>query len=666
MKGYRYSLRFALDPETDTEQRIEALLDFCEKAKIDDVMFFIGAEDLNCGHITAEESVPYMEAILRAGGELKKRGITVSLNPWQTLGHGDRGRTLKRGQDFGRMVDCEGTRAALVACPLSEKWREYFVGLLRFYAQSLRPETLWLEDDFRLNNHEPLKDGGCFCPAHMRLYAEELGEEVTRGQFVRGVAENEPGYRAAYLRANRRAMRGTLACIVGGLEGVQDKFGLMTSDAAGYMAEGRDQRELFRILSSRAPALDRITLGSYRQSSPLAYAWQVNAKFMLARAMADGAARVVGEIENFPMTLFSKSARFTAFQTEMSLPLCLEGQTLDLFEFNGNGVCRGEGFARELAARKEYFAGFAAQGLRFSSLSGVAVLVSSAAPLYKKRGEGLSRLIPEDTFFAGLLGCLGISFYITEDAAPKGKTVAVGGEVLRCFSDDEIVALFENNFVLLSGTSLSVLCERGLAERCAGVREIRTLRERSGAYSYEQCVREGLGEIPQERASCQYFAGDFCLVRYAPQAETEEYTAVFRSDGAEAGTGICTVGGRVCILPYTETEYPVGLLSPLRGRALYRAVREGGFAADVVHTPCENVSVYLFRAEECDVLVGCNYSDDGYPSFPFGASREYRRAEYFTAQERGREAALLRREGGYELAAEVPPSASFYVRLYRD
>lgn len=55
MKGYRYSLRFALDPETDTEQRIEALPDFCEKAKIDDVMFFIGAEDLNCGHITAEE-----------------------------------------------------------------------------------------------------------------------------------------------------------------------------------------------------------------------------------------------------------------------------------------------------------------------------------------------------------------------------------------------------------------------------------------------------------------------------------------------------------------------------------------------------------------------------------------------------------------------------------
>ena len=66
------------------------------------------------------------------------------------------------------------------------------------------------------------------------------------------------------------------------------------------------------------------------------------------------------------------------------------------------------------------------------------------------------------------------------------------------------------------------------------------------------------------------------------------------------------------------------------------------------------------------MLVGCNYSDDGYPSFPFGASREYCRAEYFTAQERGREAALLRREGGYELAAEVPPSASFYVRLYRD
>ena len=74
MKGYRYSLRFALDPETDTEQRIEALPGFCEKAKIDDVMFFIGAEDLNCGHITAEESVPYMEAIPPRGQGAEKEG----------------------------------------------------------------------------------------------------------------------------------------------------------------------------------------------------------------------------------------------------------------------------------------------------------------------------------------------------------------------------------------------------------------------------------------------------------------------------------------------------------------------------------------------------------------------------------------------------------------
>ncbi len=40
----------------DFEKRMSALLDFCQEAMIDDVMFFVSAEEMNTGHITLEEA----------------------------------------------------------------------------------------------------------------------------------------------------------------------------------------------------------------------------------------------------------------------------------------------------------------------------------------------------------------------------------------------------------------------------------------------------------------------------------------------------------------------------------------------------------------------------------------------------------------------------------
>lgn len=663
-KGYRYSLRFALDPETDIKQRIAALCEFCKGAKIDDVMFFICAEELNTGHVTPEQAKPYLRAILEAGKELEKIHVSVSLNPWATLSHGDRGRTLQKGQDFDVMTDCNGKKAAHVVCPLSKNWREYFVNLLRLYADSVHPETLWLEDDFRVNNHEPLADGGCFCDAHMRLYCNALGKEVTRKEFVKGIVENLPGYRAAYLKVNHDVMTETLAYIVAGLQGAQDEFGLMTSSAAVYMAEGRDQKEMFRILSERAPSLNRLSLGCYRQASTLSYAWYVNAGFMLERFMMEDSQRIVGEIENFPMTLYSKSARFTAFQTEMSLPLCMEGQTLDIFEFNGNGICDGDGFAEELASRKQYFQSFYDLACRFSSLDGIGVLVDERSPLYKEYGvRKISDIVPADTWFAGILGGMGFTFRYTKDMQAKGQTIAVGGEVLRCFSDDEIRALFRDNFILLSGTSLQVLCERGLGD-LAGVSSYEIMPERTGLYSYEQCAFPQIEKIPQERASCQYFTGDYVRVRFSENTVRKNYTQIYNFDRSLVGGGICVINEKVCLIPYTEREYPFGLYVPLRERAIYAAIAAYGNVSGTVHAVAANVVPNLFRNKEYDVLAVCNYSDDAYPLFAFDTEEKYARAEYVSARTR-MSCVPEKAENGYILRVPVPAMASFYLVLYR-
>ena len=101
-------LRIGIVPGHFEEQRIENIVTFCKKYKFDNVMLFINNEEYNVGHMTKEEAVPWLAAIKRAKNALIDAGITVSLNPWMEIGHLDRGRKLKEGQDFVTQVDFNG------------------------------------------------------------------------------------------------------------------------------------------------------------------------------------------------------------------------------------------------------------------------------------------------------------------------------------------------------------------------------------------------------------------------------------------------------------------------------------------------------------------------------------------------------------------------------
>jgi hypothetical protein len=64
-------------PSLDFEKRVGALFHFCEKAQVDDVMFFIAVEELHVGHITIEDANKYTDVILRAKEILTQKGITI-------------------------------------------------------------------------------------------------------------------------------------------------------------------------------------------------------------------------------------------------------------------------------------------------------------------------------------------------------------------------------------------------------------------------------------------------------------------------------------------------------------------------------------------------------------------------------------------------------------
>ncbi|MEM3490318.1 MAG: hypothetical protein QXO75_11790, partial [Nitrososphaerota archaeon] len=329
---FRYILRFCIQPGFHQDKRLENLIKFCKEANIDEVTFLIGPEELNTGHPTKEEVEPWLETIAKAKEVLAPMGIKTSINPWTTLLHTDRGRKLKVGQNFTLMVDPYGNRASAVACPLCETWRSYITGMFAYYA-SIKPHMIWIEDDFRFHNHEPLIWGGCFCELHMKEFSKRVGKNLSREEFVEGILKpGEPHlYRKIWLDTCRETMTELAKLISDAVHNVSPEthIGLMSSDPTVHCIEGRDWGRILNNLSGKItlPA-NRPHLPSYIEITPQIYFIRFNSVSKLTKAFIPDKTLVYPELENFPYSLFSKSKTFTQFQLETSIILDSDGITL--------------------------------------------------------------------------------------------------------------------------------------------------------------------------------------------------------------------------------------------------------------------------------------------------------------------------------------------------
>ena len=186
-RKFHNCLRLQITADEQSKERIEQLVTHCLKYGFDNVILMINVEEFNVGHITTEQAKEWVKVLKRAKEALKTNGITVSVNNWMDFGHADRGRTFQPDQKFLTMTDMNGTESKSVVCPLGENWQRYFSEYTKYLVRELKPDTFWIEDDFRLHNHVPLRGTGCFCEAHMKYYNEILHTNYTREEFVKKV-----------------------------------------------------------------------------------------------------------------------------------------------------------------------------------------------------------------------------------------------------------------------------------------------------------------------------------------------------------------------------------------------------------------------------------------------------------------------------------------------
>ena len=619
---YAYIFRFCCDPGFNDEAELKALRRYAREARVDDVAVFANVEELNTGHMTYGEQDAYLSLMRRVRDAMAEQGVSMSVNQWHSVMHADLGKRFRPEQSFRPMVDPNGRAASLCVCPLCAEWQNYIAGLYARYA-ALGPSIVWVEDDFRLHNHEPLAWGGCFCDEHMKLYSERAGKPLTREEFVQGVLQ--PGaphpYRKIWLDVSRETMLSAARAIGEAVRTVSPsvRVGLMSSAPHVHAAEGRDWHALLKTLAAGQPPVDRIHLPGYQETSPAQYLHGFNMVSMLTKAMLPEDTLVYPELENYPFSLFSKSRRFTRFQLLSSLALAPDGITIDLYDLNGNGIVREDGYQDMLRETKPYLNALTASGVLRGRRRGVRVLYcpDSAYTVHTREGRSMEELYPQEAFFAALLPAMGVPCaYCCEPAALSGEVVAASGQVLRNWDDGVIERLFAENFVILTGDAAEVLCDRGLGV-LAGIESLRWMRQNEGEYTFEQVTNgRGYDGRLHARASAVISCSDALCVSYRPDAEVREYTAFY--DSLRRRTAPCqtVVNGRVLIYPFGHFESPTALppmlFNRVRQEVLHDVLREAGFDAPVVRG-APYLEPYCFETERGLALYLVNGSSDAVP-----------------------------------------------------
>lgn len=598
-------LRVDVLPDDLQDERIQEIVKHCLKYGFQNVMLFFNNEEFNVGHITKEELKPWIETIKKAKRVFIENGLTVSLNPWMELGHLDRMRPLKEGQNFTTMVDMNGYQCSLVACPWDEEWRKYYFDVLEYYLKEVEPEMLWIEDDFRLHNHYPMEYGGCFCRLHMQKYNEKLGANYTREQFVEKVFAKGglTSERKAWLDVSRETILDLAKQIGDFVEklGLKTRVGLMTSAPQSHCLEARDWTSFHENFCAGKEKINRIHLPCYDEITGKNYGILFDSVSMAIRSFIPEETYIYPELENGSFSNFTKDARFLRYQLESSIPLLPVGMTYDIYDFVAHCIDENIGYGDVIKSITPYMQGVLDLGLKFSNLTGVIVPIDENATYHREVKSSWKDLYPDDFMAAAFLGSMGVNWKMSKEKSFVGETVILAYGAANNFTDEQLIRLFEDNFVIVDGNTVLNLEKRGLL-RLISAKSAKTYEKCSAHQTYEQPVENVLVDGKRRfRASCLEKSGDFVKVEY--EGDVTVYSKTYNAEREEFG--LCGVSGKnFVVIPFVLEGVLLDQFHPLRRQILCTEIKK--HASPIVNTNVFAVRPYLYRFGEDYALMLVN------------------------------------------------------------
>lgn len=484
-----YTLRMQFGPHQDPRQIKRQLLKLVRKAKVDEIMFFYFAEEMNDGHETLErvkewiaQSRPYRKALAKAG-------VAISLNPWHSVLHCDRGRTLKPGQDWQPMVDQNGRECEAVVCPLDGNWRRYYDETLRLYAnEGFR--VIWIDDDIRYHNHEPLDWGGCFCSLHVAEFNRRAGVEATREEIVANcTAPGEPHpWRAIWMDMWDELHVEMISHWREIVEEHGCQLGLMSSAPEAHAAEGRRWENWWKAFGGDKPPVHRPHFWSYgdMQGNGLSNCIAILDQ---NRSLQPAELECGPEIEGFPYGRWNKSFRQTGAQMALAHVLGSTNLNISLYDFMGNepdDEPERVDFLRTWRPTLDWLTDTFPMTLKPVGV-GIPWSQNMGRRIHTDGSGKWQSLTCPCRGWANWLGASGHAFAMR----PSQAVNALAGPVVWSFSDEELRRWLSHG-VLVDGPAASILVERGLGN-LIGLRSARFISQDDTLYSVEHCLDPDFG-----------------------------------------------------------------------------------------------------------------------------------------------------------------------------
>lgn len=457
-----YMLRYFIRSAT-AQQQTSDLIAYCRQNRIPHVILFNENHwDMGWNLPTIEEARNRVEVLRPVFRRLREAGLYVSINMMTTLGHADMGRDERKRFSWQFMVGDDGAESRAIPCPIDPQWKSYIRDLYGLFAQ-LEPDIIYIDDDFRYHNHNPVI-WGCFCPLHLEAMTRRLGREFTREDLVHRILTAQPQpapEREQWFRLCGDSMVEATQIMSEAVRRASPRthMGLMCSDPNVHAAEGRRWLDMVEALSvgGTRPVL-RPHYAAYDETVYRDVAAQTTSMRKL-QPLLSKRMRFTPELENSPFTRFSKSWHLTRLQMALSFFLASSDLTLDLHSFVETRFDYDTGYDEMLRNSFDYFSTLAQYASEGTKERGVQILWDDRFPLHRNVAVDRMTALPVPRCWEGVLDLLGFATTFYPD-----ELKLAGRSYLEERTEDELQALLKGK-VLLDGDAATFLVARGFGER---------------------------------------------------------------------------------------------------------------------------------------------------------------------------------------------------------
>lgn len=623
-----YSMRRTLPPWR-FDELLADLLEFAPKFGIDEVIIKVDTEEFSHGHPTLNWLQEYQKSLFQIKKELNALGITYSLNPWITVGHCDRGRNeALHIPELETAVGHDGKVAKHCSCFLSPKWREYETKLWAIYAET-EPHIMWVEDDIRTFNHEPVSFG-CFCELHMAKFSERVGKKVNREELVSAMLR--PGtphpWREEYLLMQQEIMIETAEFLAKIVHQVSPKthMGLMSSGPRQHALEGRDWQKFAKALAGGNTLYSRPPMGNYYEDSLRGFYYSQDSIKITRHVLPVGCIEQT-EVENVPFSRYSKSVQFTFLETALSFAYGSHGVTLNLFDHVGTPMSEEAHFGWKLAENKPFLNALATATSGEGRFHGVQVIHHQNASMSKELPINATY---QDLSEDGLNLVQALESHGIPTTYDKSQVVALSGQTVRSLSDDEINE-FLHGGLFLDGVAAKILVERGFGAEIGleSVSASKHRRDLDWVISAEEFHNPKFGGVARKYLTVTLpflgSDGEFCALQ--PTARAEIVSSLVNPDTVRVAPAMVacenSFGGRVVthLLNY-EKSFGVSYCHPFRRAELHGVIDYLSTGCAEVKFECDGAYALAWRKSANEkTILGCfNFNLDDWTKGVFTLS----------------------------------------------